>query len=53
MIYQKMRANNLQEIREKLNILIEKGAEPEVILQVSVELDQLIEDYMEKQRNDQ
>ncbi|PKM49798.1 MAG: sporulation protein Spo0E [Firmicutes bacterium HGW-Firmicutes-7] len=42
-----MDANKLQEIREKLNRMIENGSDADVILQVSIELDELIENYME------
>lgn len=45
-----MNSNKLQEIREKLNNMIENGANAEEILQVSVELDKLIESYMEEQK---
>lgn len=46
-----MNSNKLQEIREKLNYLIENEADPKEILKLSVELDQLIENYMENQKN--
>lgn len=42
-----MNSNKLQKIREKLNNMIEKGADANEILQVSMELDILIESYME------
>lgn len=45
-----MAINTLQEIREKLDNLIDKGADSEEILRVSVELDRYIELYMEKQK---
>lgn len=43
-----MNSNKLHEIREKLNNMIENGADAEEILQVSEELDKLIERYMEE-----
>lgn len=43
-----MDSNKLQEIRDKLNIMIENGSGAAEILQVSVELDKLIEIYMEE-----
>lgn len=46
-----MNPNMLQEIREKLNNMIENGADAKEILQVSVELDRLIERYMEEQES--
>lgn len=45
-----MSENTLQQIREKLNNLIENGADAAAILEVSVELDRLIEQYMEIQK---
>lgn len=47
-----MNSNKLQEIREKLNYLIENEADPKDILKLSVELDLLIENYMENQKNE-
>ena len=44
-----MNANKLQEIREKLNRMIENGSDADEILQVSMELDEIIENYMERQ----
>lgn len=38
----------LYEIRKKLNYLIEKDADFDIILEVSKELDELIEIYMEE-----
>lgn len=46
-----MNANKLQEIREKLNHMIENGFDAQEILQVSIELDELIENYMETQNS--
>jgi hypothetical protein len=43
-----MDSNKLQEIRDKLNNMIENGSGATEILQVSVELDKLIEIYMEE-----
>lgn len=51
-----MNSKSLQEIREKLNNMIENSSDPKEILKISVELDNLIADYMEnnmdKLRND-
>ncbi len=44
-----MSDDTLQQIREKLDDLIDNKAEAQMILEVSVELDQLIEQFMEKQ----
>ncbi|PKM95677.1 MAG: hypothetical protein CVU84_02415 [Firmicutes bacterium HGW-Firmicutes-1] len=44
-----MNANKLQEIREKLNRMIENSSDADEILQVSMELDELIGNYMERQ----
>ena len=46
-----MPTKELFELRERLDELIEKGADAVKILEVSIELDRLIEEYMYNQGN--
>lgn len=39
---------NIEKLREKLNEVIERGVNPDEILKISIELDRLIEEYVEK-----
>lgn len=43
-----MNSESLQEVRNRLNALIEKNSDYNEILKVSTELDNLIVDYMEQ-----
>lgn len=43
-------SNKIEELRGKLNDLIEKGAKSDEILKISIELDHLIEEFLENTR---